>query len=152
TSRTTHATASAPTFPPNRDCRRFRDRHTASGPRAEGDLFFGARTTASRQSDMIGRPIAQVIVEFVSVPPDRFRMQAGDLGEPLEASMPQMLRLACCHPAPLLLIQPAQQQIELPMIFLFRMFARKASRTTALMNRPWCAHCPTPFLGVPDSL
>lgn len=101
---------------------------------------------------MIGRPIAQVIVEFVSAPPDRFRMEAGDLGDPLEAPMPQTHRLACCHPATRLLIQPAQQQIELPMIFLSWMFARKTRCTTALVDRPWSAHRPTPFLGVQDSL
>lgn len=79
-------------------------------------------------------------------------MEAGDLCDPLEAPMPQTLGLSCGHPATLLLIQPAQQQIELPMIFPFRMFTRTASRTTAIVNRPWCAHRPTPFLGVPDSL
>src|SRR5207244_219495 len=112
----------APTFHPNTDCRRFRDRRTASSPRSELHLFFGARTTAPRQSDMVGRSIAQVVVEFVSAPPDRFRMEAGDLGDPLETSMPQTHRLARCHPATLLFIQAAQQQIELPMIFLSRMF------------------------------
>ncbi len=84
---------------------------------------------------MVGRPIAQVIVEFVSATPDRLRMEAGDRCDPLEAPMPQPLGLSCCHPAPLLLIQPAQQQIELPMIFSFRMFTRTAGRTTAIVNR-----------------
>src|SRR5258708_1758836 len=82
-------------------------------------------------------------------PPDRFRMEASDRCDPLKAPMPQTLRLACCHPATLLLIQPAQQQIELPMIFPFRMFTRPTSRTTALVNRLWCAHSPTPSLKCP---
>jgi hypothetical protein len=86
---------------------------------------------------MVGWPIAQVVVEFVSAPPNRFRMEAGDLCNTLEAPMPQTHGLTCCHPAPLLFIQPAQQQIELPMIFPIRMFTRSASRTTAFVNRPW---------------
>jgi hypothetical protein len=76
-------------------------------------------------------------------------MKAGDLCDALEAPMPQAHGLTCCNPAPLLLIQPAQQQIELPMIFPFRMFTRAASRTPAIVNRPWRAHCPTPSLECP---
>jgi hypothetical protein len=53
---------------------------------------------------MVGRPISQVVVEFVSAAPDRFRMEAGDLCDLLETPMPQTLRLSCCHPATLLLI------------------------------------------------
>ena len=80
-------------------------------------------------------PISQVVVEFVAAPPNRFRMEAGDLCDALEAPMPQTHGLTRRHPAPLLLIQPAQQQIELPMIFAVRMFTRSASRATALVNR-----------------
>jgi hypothetical protein len=116
------------------------------------DLFFEARTTAPRQPDRGGRPLAQAIVEFVSAPPDRFRMEAGDRGDPLEAPMSPTLRLAGGQPAPRLLIQPAQQQMERPLIFPLRLVTRVARRATALVNRLWCAHCPTPFLGVPDSL
>src|SRR6266700_2654440 len=111
--------------------------------------FFRCADDRPRQSDLVGRPIAQVVVELVAAPPDRFRMEASDRCDPLKAPMPQTLRLACCHPATLLLIQPAQQQIELPMIFPFRMFTRPASRTTALVNRLWCAHSPTPSLKCP---
>jgi len=84
---------------------------------------------------MVGGPMAQAVVEFVSAPPNRFRMEAGDLCDALKAPMPQTHGLTCCHPAPLLLIQPAQQQIELPMIFLLRMFTCSASYATAIVNR-----------------
>ena len=79
-------------------------------------------------------------------------METGDRCDALEASMPQTHGLTRRDPAALLLVQPTQQQIELPMIFLSGMFTRTASSTTALVNRPWRAHCPTPFLGVPNSL
>jgi hypothetical protein len=95
---------------------------------------------------MVDRPTSQFVVEFVSAPPDRLRMEAGDLCDPLKAPIPQTLGLSSGHPATLLLIQPAQQQIELPMIFPFRMFTRAASRTTAIVNHHWYAHCPTPSL------
>src|SRR5438128_10515617 len=37
------------------------------------------------------------------------------------------------------------------MISPFRMFTRATSRTTALVNRQWCAHCPTPSLECPTA-
>jgi hypothetical protein len=116
------------------------------------DLFFHARTTAAGQSHMVGWPIAQIVVEFVSAPPNGFRMEAGDLCDVLETAMPQTQGLTRCQPASLLLVQPAQQQIELPMILPVRMFTRSASRAAAIVNGQGCAHRPTPFLGVPDSL
>ena len=110
------------------------------------DLFFDARTPASGPSDVIGRPLPQFIVEFVAAAPDRFRVQAGDLRDPLEAAMPQTHGLARGDPAALLFIQPAQQQIELPMIFPFRMFTRLTGRTTTIVNRRWHRHRPAPSL------
>ncbi len=105
-------------------------------------VFFHARPTAPGQSHRVGGPISQVVVEFVWAPPNRSRMEAGYLCDALEAPLPPTHSLTCCQPAPLLLIQPAQQQLELPMIFPFRMFTRAASRATALGNRQCCAHRP----------
>jgi hypothetical protein len=68
---------------------------------------------------MVRRPITQFVVEFVAAPPDRFRMQSGDLRDALEPTMPETRGLARSHPTTLLFVQPAQQQIELPMIFPF---------------------------------
>jgi len=92
-----------------------------------------------------------VIVEFVPTTPDRFRMKPGDLRDPLETAMSQTLRLARRHPATLLFVQPAQQQIELPMIFAVRMVTHPAIRTTALVHRPFRGHRPS-LLGMIDSL
>ena len=72
------------------------------------DLFFGTRATAPGQSDAVGRPIPQFVFEFVPAPPNRFRMQAGDLRDPLETAIPQTQSLTRRHPATLLLVQPAQ--------------------------------------------
>jgi hypothetical protein len=115
------------------------------------DLFFDARTPASGPSDMVGRPIPQFVVEFVAASPDRFRVQAGDLRDSLESAMPQTLGLASGDPAALLFIQPAQQQIELPMIFPFRMFTRPTGRTTTFVNRRLRCHRPAPSLKYPTA-
>ena len=90
------------------------------------DLFFDARTTSAGQSDLIDGSISQFVVEFVTAPPNRFRMEAGDLGDPLKTTMPQALGLSPRNPTTLLLVQPAQEKIELPMIFASRMFTSLA--------------------------
>ena len=92
--------------------------------------------------------MAQFVVEFVAATPDRFRMQAGDLGDPLESTMPEPHGLTRRHPATLLLVQAAQQQIELPMIVPFRVFTRQTVRTTTIVYRRYDRHRTTPFLGV----
>jgi len=99
------------------------------------DLFFDARTPASGQPDKVDRSIPQLIAEFVAAPPDGFGMQAGDLRDPLEPPMPQTLGLAPGNPATLLLVQPTQQQIELPMIVPLRMLTRLTGLTTTFVNR-----------------
>jgi hypothetical protein len=110
------------------------------------DLFFDARTTSAGQSDLIDGSISQFVVEFVAAPPNRFRMEAGDLGDPLKTTMPQALGLSPRNPTTLLLVQPAQEQIELPMIFASRMFTSLAVRATTLVNHQFRGHCPTPSL------
>ena len=62
-------------------------------------------------------------------------MEAGDLGDPLKTTMPQALGLSPRNPTTLLLVQPAQKQIELPMIFASRMFTSLAVRATTLVNQ-----------------
>ena len=51
-------------------------------------------------------------------------MQARDLGNPFDSAMPQTPSLAARHPAALLLVETAQQQIELPMIVSLRVRTR----------------------------
>src|ERR1022692_2274758 len=73
-------------------------------------------------------------------------MKARDLRKPLETTMPQTIGLACGHPTTLLLVQPAQHQIEMPMIFPFRMFTRPTGRAATFVNRQLRRHLPTPSL------
>jgi uncharacterized protein len=84
---------------------------------------------------MVGRPLTQFLVEFVSAPTNRFRRQARDLRQQFQSTMSQTLGLAASHPTALLLIQAAQQQIELPMIVSIRMVARSTGHTSTLVNR-----------------
>jgi hypothetical protein len=53
---------------------------------------------------MIGRPITQVVHEFVPTPPDGFGMQAGDRRYPLESPVSQTHSLARGDPATLLFV------------------------------------------------
>ena len=84
---------------------------------------------------MVDRPLTQFLVEFVTAPANRFRMQAGDLRQPFQSAMSETLGLAAYYPPALLLIQAAQQQIELPMIVSIRMVTRPTGRTFTLVNR-----------------
>jgi hypothetical protein len=113
------------------------------------DLFFDARTTTARQSDLIDGSISQFVLEFVAAPPNRFRMKAGDLGDSLKTTMSQAHGLSPRNPTTLLLVQPAQEKIELPMIFSGRMFTSLAIRASTLVNDQFCGHCPTPSLECP---
>jgi hypothetical protein len=110
------------------------------------DLFFDARTPASRLTDMVGWPILQIVVEFIATAPDRFGMQAGDFRNPPDPAMSQTHGLASSQPAPLLFIQPAQQQIELLMIFPMRMLRHLTIRTPTLAGRMLSCHRSTPSL------
>jgi hypothetical protein len=90
-------------------------------------------------------------MEFVTAPPNGFGMEAGDLRNPLKTTVSQALGLSRRNPTTLLLIQPTQEQIELPMIFSFRMFTGATSRATTLVNHQFRAHCPTPSLECPTT-
>lgn len=65
----------------------------------------------------------QAVVEFVAPPTYRFRMQARDCRDLLDPTVPEPCGLAARHPPTLLLIQPAEQHVELSMIFPLRMVA-----------------------------
>jgi len=113
--------------------------------------FIGAGTAAARKSDAVGGPRSQVGGEFVPTPPDRFRMQARDLRDPLETAIPQPLGLPRRHPTTLLLVQPAQHQIELPVIIPFGMITRPTGDAATLANRQFYGHDLTPTLECPTA-
>ena len=83
---------------------------------------------------MVGGPLAQLLVEFITAPANRFRMPARDQRDRCQSAVPETLGLAASHPAALLLIQAAQQQIELPMLSSISMVTRSTCRTTTLVN------------------
>jgi hypothetical protein len=85
-------------------------------------------------------------MEFVAASPNGFRMEASDFRNPLKTTMSQAFGLSRRDPATLLFVQPTQEQIELPMIFSFRVFTGTTRSTTTLVNHQFLAHCPTPSL------
>jgi hypothetical protein len=101
---------------------------------------------------LVGRSRAQLVAEFVTAPTNRFRMQARDLRDPFDSAMSETLGLAASHPAALLFVQAAQQQIELPMLVSSCLLTCSTRRTTALVNRQFHSHRPTPFLGLDANL
>jgi hypothetical protein len=123
------------------------------------DLFFDAGTTSPRESDQINRSISQFVLKFIAATPNCFGMEAGDHRNPLKTTMPQAYSLSRRNPATLLLVQPTQEHIELPMIFSIRMITGLTVNTAAFVNQtfvhccnpPWCAQYSTlkgPFHGI----
>jgi len=85
-------------------------------------------------------------MEFVAATPDGLGMKAGDLGDALESAVPPTLGFASGDPATLLLIQSAEQQVELPMIVAEWMVPGAAVSTTAIVNGHRCGHIGSPSL------
>ncbi|MFM9961706.1 MAG: hypothetical protein ACKV2Q_10820, partial [Planctomycetaceae bacterium] len=100
---------------------------------------------------MVGRPIAQFRVEFVTAPPNRFRMQSRHHRDLCQSAMSETLGLAASHPAALLFVQAAQQQIELPMIFANCLITRLTRQTPTFVNRKFRGHRPPPSLESPEA-
>lgn len=63
-------------------------------------------------------------------------MQARDFGDLLDPTVAKQRRLTTRNPTTLLLIQPAEQDVELPMIFPSRMVASPTRCATTLVK-----HC-----------
>jgi hypothetical protein len=61
-------------------------------------------------------------------------VKAGDFGHPLETAVPRAHGLAARDPAALLLVRPAGQQVEMPMIVPVRVLARATGGALALVN------------------
>ena len=76
-------------------------------------LALGAPTT--RGADTLGRTLGQTGFEFTPPAADRAAVQARDLGQQRLPATADALRLECDEPAALLLIKPADQQIDLLM-------------------------------------
>jgi len=83
---------------------------------------------------MPARSLSQILAEFVTTLADRFGMHSRDLRNSLESAMPQTHCLAGRHRATLLLVETAQQHIQLPMVISLGVLTRTTIRTTALVN------------------
>jgi hypothetical protein len=78
-------------------------------------LFFRCSAASTRQSHLVGWTLGQVVVEFLSPTLNRFRVHAGDLSQELISMRADPIGLQRHIPATLLLIEPTEQQIQLPM-------------------------------------
>ena len=65
-------------------------------------------------------------------------MQTRNLRDELDPAMADPRGLTARDPPPLLLIQPAEQHVELSMIFPLRMVAHSARGATTLVNHSFC--------------
>jgi hypothetical protein len=83
-------------------------------PLARG-LFFGAGPTCAGQTHALLRSPRKPPSQFLSAPLDGLFIQASDLGEQPISPCAKTIGLHRHIPATLLIIQPTQQQIHLPM-------------------------------------
>ena len=65
-------------------------------------------------------------------------MQARDFRDLLDPTVAKPCGLTARDPPPLLLIQPAEQHVELSMIFPLGMVASSTRRATTLVNYNFC--------------
>jgi hypothetical protein len=65
-------------------------------------------------------------------------MQPGDFRNLLNPTVAEPRSLPTRNPSSLLLIQPTEQHVELPMIFAPSMVPSTARPTTTLLNHPGC--------------
>jgi len=84
-------------------------------------LFFGARATRTRDPHPLGWPPGQRACQFLPSTLDGFFGQARDLREQAIPTRTNTIGLNRNVPATLLLIEAAEQQIDLPMPLLIWM-------------------------------
>jgi hypothetical protein len=66
-------------------------------------------------------------------------MQTGDFRDLLDPTVAQPRCLTARDPPPLLLIQPAEQRVQLSMLLPLRMVAQPTCQATTLINHyRWC--------------
>src|SRR6266571_32817 len=87
----------------------------ASSVPSSAGSFFGAWPTSAGQSDSLLRSLSQGAGEFLPSTQDRLFVQSCDLREQPISTSTNAVGLQRHIPATLLFIQPAQQQIHLPM-------------------------------------
>jgi hypothetical protein len=99
----------------------------------------------------MGWPTEEPLVEFIAADANGLGMQSRDFGHLLNAAMPPPPGFASSHPTPLLFVQTAKNQIEVTMVFLFRMFPGLTRRTATCVNPNFRCHPRPPSLARPEN-
>src|SRR5579859_6527590 len=87
--------------------------NASSAGTSVASFFFDRWTPATRQPHPIRRTIPQRGRQLLAPPPDRLFVDPGDLRQQHIPAVPDPVGFHGHVPAPLLLIQPAQQQVHL---------------------------------------
>ena len=99
--------------------------------------FFQGRAAPAGQPDSVGGAILQGRRQFLPPPADGVDMQPGDAGDEPIAAVSELGTLDGGIPAALLLIEPAEQQVHLPVELLLGVRPRAETvGALAAMNFP----------------
>ena len=99
------------------------------------DLFFDAGPPPAGAAHPVGRLLHQARGQLGPPAADRLLVEASDLGHQVLAARPEALGLEGDVPAPLSLIQPAEEDVHLPMALAVRLRpGLLADSTLALPN------------------
>jgi len=97
--------------------------------------FFDRPTATARPPHPFDRRVGQAGRQFALAAPNRVLVQAGDLRQPLEPAPAEPRGLQRDIPAPLLLLQPANQEVDLLMQLPLRVLdALLTGRTLTLTD------------------
>src|SRR3954471_18243535 len=81
------------------------------------ELFFEGGSAAAGEAYPVGRAVVQRGGQFFPAPADGVDVQAGDAGDEPVPAVAELGRLDSGVPAALLLIEPTEQQVHLPVEF-----------------------------------
>ncbi len=102
-----------------------------SGTRAGSFLTGAARP---RQADAVGRAVLEVVGQLVPSPADGLGAEAGDGRDLVVPTVPEPLGLQGGDPTPLLLVEPAEGQVEAAVVLGLGAGAGPARLTRALVD------------------
>src|SRR5438105_14529169 len=112
--------------------------------------FFRPWSAATRQPNSVDRTVHQRGSQLPAPPSNRLFIDAGDFKQDSVGTVPKPLRLHGQIPTPLLLIQPTQQQIHVPVVLTARMgFIPRARAAPTFMNLSWHTSVSSPSPRMP---
>jgi hypothetical protein len=97
-------------------------------------LFYEGRPSPAREPDPAGRAVTEFGGEVVAAAADGLRVQPGDGRDHVEPAVPEPLGLGGRDPPPLLLVEPAEDQVEAAVMLGVRAGAGSAVVTRALVD------------------